>query len=131
MRAAEAVKRFNETAPIAYLATVDGDRPRVRPMVVLGGEGNCVYLAAASVSDKITQIADNPHVEICYMDAEQNHLRINGTAEVTDDAALKRRLWQENGDLRRYFASAEDPRFALLKVTIAEALLMEAPSLKY
>ena len=56
---------FLENAKTFYLATVEGDQPRVRPYgAMLFFEGR-IYIMAFGKTNATRQIAANPKVEIC------------------------------------------------------------------
>ena len=131
MRAEETIRGFIEACPVGYLATVDNCRPRVRPMAVLALEGDALYMIAYASSHKLLELSDNPTAELCFTDKEMNHLRVGGTIELTHDSAMKHRLWQDNAYIREYFHSPADPDMALLKMTVADAMLMNSESVEY
>ncbi len=131
MRAEEAIRRFNQTCRCLFMATVEADRPRLRPMSPVAVEGNVVYLAAFADSPKMAQVAANPNVELCYLDGEHNQLRLRGKVEVCNDPATRKRMWEGYPLMQRYFKSPEAPEYALLRVSVDEALLMETMSLEY
>ncbi len=63
----EEVYRYLQEAGIYYLATVDGDRPCVRPFsTVMVYEGR-LYLMTGVKKDVYEQLQQNPHVEIAVM----------------------------------------------------------------
>ena len=65
-----------------YLATVDGDKPRVRPFgTILLYEGK-LYIQTGKVKDVSKQISENPFVEIC---AYMNGSWIRIAAELVED----------------------------------------------
>lgn len=131
MRASEAIQRFQETAKVAFLATIDGRWPRVRPMAPVTVEGNVVYMAAYAGSAKMCQMIDNPNVEVCYMDPEHRHLRLCGQFSMINDPQVKRKMWESYPLMQRYWTTPDDPQYALFKVTVTEAYLMESMSLDY
>ena len=56
---------FLNDAETYYLATVDGDQPRVRPFgTVLLSDGK-IYIQTGKVKDVSKQLAANPKAEIC------------------------------------------------------------------
>jgi general stress protein 26 len=125
MQAEEVIRRFQEQCDVAMLATVEGDKPRIRPMAPLSVEGNVIWMAAFANSEKMAQMAHNPHVELCYIDDQRRHLRVSGTAEAVDDAALKDKMWEIHPSLREYFRSPRSPQYRLIKVTVTKAMVME------
>ncbi|MHB8522223.1 MAG: pyridoxamine 5'-phosphate oxidase family protein, partial [Limisphaerales bacterium] len=51
-----------------YLATIDGDQPRVRPVSPVRTDGFTVWVASLRAYHKTGEIAANPKVELCYRD---------------------------------------------------------------
>ena len=131
MQASEALRRFQDSAKVAFLATVEGDQPRVRPVSPVAVEGNTIWVAAFRSSPKMKQLAANPNVEVCYMDAEHRHLRARGTTRVCADAAVKTRLWNAYPLMKGYFATADDPEYALIEITVRQGDVMESMDLAY
>src|SRR5712692_3302327 len=88
-----------------YLATLDGDQPRVRPVSPVRTEGFTVYVANLRSYHKTIEIAANPKVELCYLDEHHDQVRITGVAEVVTDRALLQDIWNNNPLLRQYLGS--------------------------
>ena len=59
------VLNFLKEAEVYYLATVDGDQPRVRPFGTVNEFEGRVYIQTGRVKPTSRQIAANPKVEIC------------------------------------------------------------------
>ena len=66
-----------------YLATVEGDQPRVRPFGTVDIFEDRLYIQTGKVKDVSKQIQANPKVEICAF-ADGKWLRVAGTL-VRDD----------------------------------------------
>ena len=65
MEAIQTVYDFMDDAKVFYLATVDGDQPRVRPYgatVLFEGK---IYVMAMAGTNAPKQLAENPKCEIC------------------------------------------------------------------
>src|SRR6185437_5964568 len=71
-----------------YLASIDGDQPRLRPVSPVKTEGFTVYVANLRMYHKTVEIAANPKVELCYLDDHHDQVRITGVAEVLSDRPL-------------------------------------------
>ena len=67
-------------AKFPMLASLDGDRPRLRPVSPVKTDGFTVYVANLKAYHKTQEIAANPNVELCYMDSRHNQVRITGRA---------------------------------------------------
>src|SRR5690348_17824204 len=85
-----------------FLATVEGDQPRVRPVSPVRTDGFVVYVANLRSYRKTAEIAANPKVELCYLDDRHDQVRITGVAEVVTDPAILQEIWDANPLLRQY-----------------------------
>ena len=56
---------FLKKAEVYYLATVEGDQPRVRPFGTINEFEGKLYIQTGKVKPTSYQIAANPKVEIC------------------------------------------------------------------
>jgi uncharacterized pyridoxamine 5'-phosphate oxidase family protein len=65
-----------------YLASIDGDQPRVRPVSPVRTDGFTVYVANLRAYHKTAEIAANPRVELCYLDDRHDQVRTTGVAEI-------------------------------------------------
>lgn len=92
-----------------YLATMDGDQPRVRPVSPVRTDGFTVYVANLRSYHKTQEIAANPRVELCYLDDHHDQVRITGLAEVVTDRSLLQQIWDTNPLLRQYLGSLDNP----------------------
>ena len=79
----EKVAEFLKEAPTNYLATVDGDQPRVRPFGTVNIFEGRLYIQTGKVKDVSKQIHKNPKVELCAF-KDGDWLRVAGTL-VEDD----------------------------------------------
>src|ERR1041385_4139394 len=75
------------------LATIDGDQPRARPVSPVRTEGFTVYVANLRGYHKTGEIAANPRVELCYVGAGHDQVRLTGRAEVLADRAVIDAIW--------------------------------------
>src|SRR5262245_34025927 len=92
-----------------YLATIDGDQPRVRPVSPVRTDRFTVYVANLRGYHKTVEIAANPRVELCYLDEHHDQVRITGVAEVVTDRALLQEIWDTNPLLRQYLGTLDNP----------------------
>ncbi len=72
------VEQFLKDAETYYLATADGDQPRVRPFGTVHVFEDKLYIQTGKVKDVSKQIHANPKVEICAFKDGQ-WLRVAGT----------------------------------------------------
>lgn len=74
----EKVLEFLKNAEVYYLATVDGDQPRVRPFGTIHIFEGKLYIQTGKVKDVSKQIHKNPKAEICAF-KDGAWLRLAGT----------------------------------------------------
>ena len=67
----ERVAQFLKDAQVYYLATVDGDQPRVRPFGTVNVFDGKLYIQTGKVKDCSKQIVANPKVEVCAMKGDE------------------------------------------------------------
>jgi len=111
-------------AGFGFLATVEGNKPRVRPMMPYLSESGELLLALLSRSRTIVQIKANPNVEVCYVDRKMWYCRVSGIATISDDISKKQIVFENVPMLRQYFAGPEDPNFhlAVIEIKSVEAM---------
>ena len=101
------------------VATGGSDGPRVR-MVHPTFEGRLLWFATFTTSPKIRQIREDPRVDLQFQVAppEFVHLMVRGRAEIVEDEAEKRRVWDViDYDLSQFWADGPgDPNYTPVRV---------------
>jgi len=85
------VYEFLKKCETYYLATVDGDRPRIRPFGTIHIFENKLYFQTGKKKDVSRQIAKNPHIEICGM-CDGKWMRLEAIAMEDDSIAARKSL---------------------------------------
>jgi general stress protein 26 len=114
-----------------YLATMDGDQPRLRPVSPVRTDRFTVYVANLRGYHKTGEIAANPKVELCYLDDHHDQVRITGVAEVITDRALLQEIWDANPLLRQYLGSLENPELIVYRIRPTRVRFMREWALEY
>jgi uncharacterized pyridoxamine 5'-phosphate oxidase family protein len=105
---------FMNANPVCHLATLEGDRPRVRGMMMYRADESGVLFHTGAPKDLFRQVRENPNVEICFHNADFTvQVRVAGTAEIVEDESLKREIVEERPFLK---SIVEAHGFDLLKV---------------
>src|SRR5947209_16689694 len=107
-RVAELALAVIQADRFPYLATMDGDQPRVRPVSPVRTDRFTVYVANLRSYHKTTEIEVNPKVELCYLDEHHDQVRITGVAEVVTDRPLLEAIRDDNPLLRQYLGSLDN-----------------------
>lgn len=114
-----------------YLASIDGDQPRVRPVSPVRTDGFTVYVANLRSYHKTQEIEANPKVELCYLDAEHNQVRITGVASVLDNRTQLEAIWNANPLLRNYLGSIDNPDLIVYRIEPTRVRYMREWALEY
>lgn len=127
----ELAAKVIKDAKFPMLATMDGDQPRLRPVSPVRVDGFTIYIANLKSYAKTAQIKSNPKVELCYMDADHNHVRITGIAKVLEDRPLLEDIWNKNRLLEHYLGSIDNPELVVYKVEPVRVRYMQEWALEY
>jgi general stress protein 26 len=115
---------------VAMMVTMDAEGHfRGRPMRAAKQEpGDVLWFFTEAQSPKTGEVKGDERVLLAYSDPrKQNYVSVSGTAQVVRDAAKQKALWSE--PMRVWFpGGAEDPKIALLKVTVDGAEYWDSPS---
>ena len=96
------VYEFLKKCNTYYLATVDGDQPRVRPFGTIDIFEDKLYIQTGKVKEVSKQIQANPKVEICGF-AEGKWVRVAGELVRDDRIEAKKHMLDNYPDLRRMY----------------------------
>ena len=128
---ADLARRVIRAARFPFLATLDGDQPRVRPVSPVRVDGFTVYVANLRTYHKTAELAANPRVELCYLDGGHDQVRITGRAEVVSDRALLQEIWDTNPLLRHYLGSIDNPELIVYRIVPLRVRFMREWALEY
>ncbi len=85
------VYEFLKKCGTYYLATVEGDQPRVRPFGTVDLFEDKLYIQTGKVKDVSKQMMANPKIEICAFDGS-TWIRIAATAVEDDRIAAQEHM---------------------------------------
>ncbi len=120
MSGIEKVCQFLEESGTYYLATVEGDQPRVRPFgTVMVYEGK-LYIQTGKVKPVSHQLAANPKAEICAF-KDGKWLRVSGELISDDRLEAKKAMLEKYPSLQAMY-KAEDSNTQVLYFRGAQAV---------
>ena len=94
---------------VYYLATVEGDQPRVRPFGALNMFEDKIYIQTGKVKDVSKQIAANHKVEICAFDQENGTwIRVAGELIRDERIEAKESMLDANPSLKNRYSATDD-----------------------
>ncbi len=91
MQADEIFELIN-SHPAFHLATMDGDQPRVRGMLLFRADSRGIVFHTASTKDVYRQIKANPKAEMCFS-CGNVQIRVTGVLEQCDDEGLREEIF--------------------------------------
>ena len=108
----EEVRNFLKDSGMFFIATIDGDKPRVRPFGVAEIYEDKLYIQTGKKKNVFKQIENNPYVEICSFN-NGSWIRIEGKLVLDDRIETKKYLLDQNPELRNMYNENDDNTAAL------------------
>lgn len=105
-----------------YLATTEGDQPRVRPFGAIDLFEEKIYFQTGNVKNVFEQIKKNPKIEISAMSTNSTWIRITATAVQDDRIEARQHMLDENPVLKNMY-SADDGNCEVLYLKDATAVI--------
>jgi general stress protein 26 len=121
----EALSWLKDTST-AFMATVEENQPRTRPVSILWREES-VWLTSGTSNGKTQQARRHPNVELCVpieRDGQQGYVRLAGTAEIVTDPQIRARIAVELPFFDTFWDGPDDPRYTLIRVLPSEILYL-------
>lgn len=97
------ILEFINANPIFHMATVDGDTPHVRGMLLFKADDEGIVFNTGKIKDLYRQLNVNPKVEMCFTNGIFENLiqvRVTGTVEALEDLELKKEIVQKRDFLK-------------------------------
>ncbi len=136
----ECIKFANEN-PVCYIATEDGDWPRVRAFLMWFADESGFYFHTGFPKNVYKQLNRNPKVEICFNTPKFDRMmRLDGEVEFLDNSDLRARLLEDRPFLKAFSKGPNNPLLAIFRIskgvawfwTMADNLKeAEAPRIKF
>ncbi len=106
MAAIDEVCTFLKEAGTYYLATTEGDQPRVRPFGTAHTFDGRLYIQTGKVKDVSKQIEANPKFEICAFD-KGTWIRVTGKLVEDPRIEAQESMLEDYESLRRMYAAGD------------------------
>ena len=118
--------RFANENPVTYIATADGDQPRVRAFAMWFADKTGFYYHTGTPKRVCQQLKKNPKVELCFyapgVQGAGKMMRVTGTVEFLEDKALEERLFKDRPWVADVMKTApKDAKLAMFRVAHGEA----------
>jgi uncharacterized pyridoxamine 5'-phosphate oxidase family protein len=110
---------FLKKANTYYLATVEGDQPRVRPFGTVDIFDGKLYIQTGKTKDVSKQIRANPKIELCAFNGE-SWIRVQAAAVEDDRREAKAHMLDAYPQLKgRYSPDDDNTQVLYLKDAVA------------
>ena len=109
---------FANGNPVCFLATQDGNQPRVRAMFFCFADETGFYLQSGTMKNLYTQIKRNPNIELCFYNPEEGNkmMRVSGKAEFVDDLKIRTKVLDDRPFLKPHIKTADNSEFIVFRI---------------
>jgi uncharacterized pyridoxamine 5'-phosphate oxidase family protein len=118
------VLKFLADNPTFYLATVDGDNPKVRPFGFVMNYQDKLHFCTSNQKDVYKQLKANPHLEVSTASQTGEWLRLKGKAVFNTNKESKKAALDTAPFLSKMY-SVDDSIFELFYIENAEATIQD------
>lgn len=101
------VQEFLKSCGVYYLATIDGDQPRVRPFGTAEIFEGKLYIQTGKSKNVSKQIEANPKVELCGF-KDGKWIRVSGKLVRDDRIEAKQDMLDKNPELKNMYSATDD-----------------------
>ncbi|TAN62934.1 pyridoxamine 5'-phosphate oxidase [bacterium] len=113
---AECVKFTNEN-PRCFLATVEGDQPRVRGMHLMFSNEQGFYFTTGNFKGMYGQLQKNPKTEVCFFSPkEMRSMRIAGEVEFITDMKEKEEIFKKTQWLKNIIGTHDNAMWTPFRI---------------
>ncbi len=88
---------------VFHLATVQGNKPHVRGLLLYRADENGIVFHTGKMKDLHKQLSESPQVEMCFSNGNFENLiqiRVSGRVELVEDINLKKEIVQRRDFLK-------------------------------
>ncbi len=115
------VYEFLKECETYYLATIDGNQPRVRPFGTVDIFEDKLYIQTGKSKNVFKQMTENPYIEICgYKNGKW--IRVSAEVEVDDSYEAKKHMLDNYPNLQDKY-SPDDENTQVLYLRNATAVI--------
>jgi len=116
--------KFSNENPVCYLATVDGDQPRVRALGFWFADKSGFYFQTSSNKEFTNQLMKNPKTEVCFYKSEGmigTMLRVSGKIEFVNDLRFREKALNDRPFLKNFGITVDSPNLILFRISHGQA----------
>ena len=110
--------------PTGAFATVDNDKPRVRPWAFMMEDQGKLWFCTSNNKNVYKEMQANPNIEFSSWQGF-NILRLNGKVKFSQDTAMKAKILENNPGVKSIYKSPDNPIFEIFYLEAGKATLGE------
>ena len=96
-----------------YIATIDGDKPKLRPFGAVLLFEDKLYFVTSNNKNVYNQLVANPNTQICVCDTNRKWLRLSGLAIFEKDEKIKQKMLDNCPVLLPRYKTADNPEMEI------------------
>ena len=106
--------KFATENPICFLATMDGDQPRVRTWLLWSADESGFYFVAIDGKESTKQLEEHPNVEVCFFNnaaeaQDWKHMRVAGEIQFLDSEEMLAKAYEARSFLDPIVGRSVEP----------------------
>ena len=119
----EKIANFLKDSGVYFLATCEGDQPRLRPFGSVALVDGKLYFTTNNQKKVFDQMIENPKVEISAMGKDYGWIRISGEVKHDDSLLARQKVIDAQPSLTSIF-SADDGKMAVFYFVNGQATII-------
>lgn len=124
--------KFAQENPVCCLATVEGDQPRVRNVLLWQADLTGFYFILMSPKKMSGQLKTNPKAELCFFNHPSDmlrarQLRVAGVMELVNQPELQARAVHDRAFLEQFTGKPVDHLLEVFRLTSCDAHFWTMP----
>lgn len=115
---------FANDNPVVWLATSEGDQPRVRALAMWFADESGFYFQIGGMKDVYRQLQKNQKIEMGFYkpgDPVGTVMRVAGNVEFLNDSSLKQKVLEDRPFLKSFGLTPEHPDLVIFRVASGQA----------
>jgi pyridoxamine 5'-phosphate oxidase len=126
--------QFANQNPVSFLATMDGDQPRVRTVLLVKADENGFYFALLSPKHVVKQIQANPKAEVVFYNnasdlGQAKQMRVTGIMKLDKDETLLKKVASDRSFLDQLAGYPVAPLIVIFRLCMGEAFFWTMPDI--
>ncbi|MCK4666526.1 pyridoxamine 5'-phosphate oxidase family protein [Candidatus Dependentiae bacterium] len=108
---------------MVHFATIDGKKPRVRPVTLLKIKGK-LWIATGTKDSKIKHLKDNKNIEFCQLllkGENMGYIRGRGVVKIVKDKKTRVVIAKKIPFFKMFWQDLNDPAYSLLEIILKDA----------